>query len=67
MLQDVGRKLGSGDVAAGYAVLTQHRPIKRVANPSEIADLIVYLASDKASFITGSIQVVDGGVMAKAG
>ena len=67
MLQQVGRLMGHGDVAAGYKLLTQNRPIKRVAHPSEIASLISYLASDAASFITGSIQVVDGGVTAKAG
>lgn len=67
MLQDLGRKLGQGDVAAGYAVLTQNRPMKRVADAAEIASAILYLSSDLASFVTGSIHVVDGGVMAKAG
>lgn len=67
MLQGMGRLLGKGDVAAGYAILTQNRPIKRVAHASEIANAILYLASDLASFVSGSIQVVDGGVMAKAG
>jgi enoyl-[acyl-carrier-protein] reductase (NADH) len=41
--------------------------MKRVARASEIANAILYFASDLASFVTGSIQVVDGGVMAKAG
>ena len=67
MLREVGRIMGHGDVAAGYKLLTQNWPIKRVAHPSEIASLIAYLASDAASFITGSIQVVDGGVTAKVG
>ena len=67
MLQDVGRLLGKGDVAAGYAILTHNRPMKRVAHASEIANAILYLASDHASFVTGSIHVVDGGVMAKTG
>jgi NAD(P)-dependent dehydrogenase (short-subunit alcohol dehydrogenase family) len=67
MLQDLGRTLGQGDVEKGYAILTQNRPMKRVAHVSEIANSILYLASDLASFVTGSILVVDGGVMAKAG
>src|SRR6185503_4720960 len=67
MLQDLGRHLGGGDVAKGYAILTQNRPVKRVAQPSEIANAILYLASDLASFVTGSIHVVDGGVTARAG
>jgi NAD(P)-dependent dehydrogenase (short-subunit alcohol dehydrogenase family) len=67
MLQAVGRRLGDGDVAKGYARIVENRPTKRVAKPSEIANAILYLASDLASFVTGSIHVVDGGVMAKAG
>jgi NAD(P)-dependent dehydrogenase (short-subunit alcohol dehydrogenase family) len=31
MLQELGRTLGDGDVAAGYAKLTQNRPMQRVA------------------------------------
>jgi NAD(P)-dependent dehydrogenase (short-subunit alcohol dehydrogenase family) len=67
MLQGLGRTLGDGNVEAGYAILTQNRPMKRVAHASEIANAILYLASDLASFVTGTIHVVDGGVMAKAG
>ena len=33
----------------------------RLAEPSEIADPVVYLASDRASYITGQTLVVDGG------
>ena len=65
-LQDLGRALGHGDVSAGYAILTQNRQMKRVARASEIANAIVYLASDLASFVTGSIHAVDGGVTARA-
>ena len=36
-------------------------PIGRVGNPQEIADLIYYLASDKASWITGATYEIDGG------
>lgn len=36
-------------------------PIKRLANPSEIADAVVYLASDEASYIAGQTLFVDGG------
>src|SRR5262249_41950074 len=67
MLQDLGRSLGKGDVNAGYAILTQGRPMKRVARAAEIANAIVFLASDLASYTTGAMHVADGGVMAKAG
>jgi NAD(P)-dependent dehydrogenase (short-subunit alcohol dehydrogenase family) len=65
MLQAVGKKLGAGNVKAGYDILTQHRPFKRVASPLEIANAILYLASDLASFVTGSAHVIDGGATVK--
>jgi NAD(P)-dependent dehydrogenase (short-subunit alcohol dehydrogenase family) len=39
-------------------------PLKRAGKPDEIAQAIVFLASDRASFITGQILGVDGGKMA---
>jgi len=36
-------------------------PLKRVAEPREIADAIVWLASERASFITGQTILIDGG------
>ena len=36
-------------------------PMGRLAEPAEIADPVVYLASDRASYITGQTLVVDGG------
>lgn len=37
-------------------------PLKRVGQPSEIADLIVWLASERASYITGQTVLADGGI-----
>jgi NAD(P)-dependent dehydrogenase (short-subunit alcohol dehydrogenase family) len=39
-------------------------PIGRVGNPDDVANVITFLLSDKASWITGSVYNVDGGVMA---
>jgi NAD(P)-dependent dehydrogenase (short-subunit alcohol dehydrogenase family) len=55
------RFTGSGDRKAG---LIAGVPLKRAGTPDEIAQAIVFLASDKASFITGQIIGVDGGKMA---
>jgi NAD(P)-dependent dehydrogenase (short-subunit alcohol dehydrogenase family) len=40
-------------------------PLKRVGRPEEIAQTIMFLASDKASFITGASYLVDGGKTAQ--
>jgi NAD(P)-dependent dehydrogenase (short-subunit alcohol dehydrogenase family) len=40
-------------------------PLKRVGRPEEIAQAIVFLSSDKASFITGASYLVDGGKTAQ--
>jgi 3-oxoacyl-[acyl-carrier protein] reductase len=36
-------------------------PLGRLAQPQEIADLVVFLASERASYITGAVFQVDGG------
>jgi NAD(P)-dependent dehydrogenase (short-subunit alcohol dehydrogenase family) len=45
------------------ARIISRTPMKRLGEPSEIADTVAYLASDAASYITGEIVVVDGGRM----
>jgi NAD(P)-dependent dehydrogenase (short-subunit alcohol dehydrogenase family) len=39
-------------------------PIGRLGTPDDIANAALFLASDEASFITGSVLVVDGGLTA---
>ncbi|MEP7366149.1 MAG: SDR family NAD(P)-dependent oxidoreductase [Acidobacteriota bacterium] len=41
--------------------LNQRQPIGRLGRPEEIANLALYLSSDEAAFITGSIVAIDGG------
>jgi 3-oxoacyl-[acyl-carrier protein] reductase len=47
------------EVAEGWAV---DAPLKRLGEPSEVADAIVWLASERASYITGQTVLVDGGM-----
>lgn len=38
-------------------------PLRRLAKPEEVANLIVFLLSDDASYMTGSVHQVDGGLV----
>ena len=44
------------------AAMVQQTPLGRVADPAEIAGAVRFLASDQASFITGEVLLVDGGL-----
>jgi NAD(P)-dependent dehydrogenase (short-subunit alcohol dehydrogenase family) len=48
-----------------YDTIDSFQPIGRPGEPSEIANLILFLASDEASFITGSVMLADGGMTAQ--
>ena len=37
--------------------------MNRFAKPEEVADLIVFLASDRASYISGTVVTIDGGMV----
>jgi NAD(P)-dependent dehydrogenase (short-subunit alcohol dehydrogenase family) len=58
----LNRFTGSDERKAGLAATV---PLKRVGRPEEIAQTIVFLASDKASFVTGASYLVDGGKTAQ--
>lgn len=51
------------DEATLNFLATKH-PIGRIGEPKEVAELILWLSSDKASFVTGSYYAVDGGYLA---
>jgi 2-keto-3-deoxy-L-fuconate dehydrogenase len=49
------------DPEAAYREMTTSQPVGRMGRPEEIAAAVVYLASDEATFITGSALIIDGG------
>jgi NAD(P)-dependent dehydrogenase (short-subunit alcohol dehydrogenase family) len=56
-----------GDGLAALAAHGQTAPIGRAADPGEIAEVILFLASSRASFMVGSVVMVDGGMSVKVG
>lgn len=61
LLEDVFRRGGPQVEAA----LKAEEPIGRLGTPEEVAEVVVWLCSDAASFVTGHPMVVDGGMLAK--
>ncbi len=63
VVTEIHKRGGMG--AAAYEVFLEHskttHPLGRVGDPQEIAELVFYLASEKASWITGGTYQIDGG------
>ena len=59
MLHDEARQVGQVDAA--FMAEAANRPLRRYAQPIEIARSVLYLASEAASFVTGANLAVDGG------
>ena len=57
--QELKAKTGSEEAA--WQVLSEGIPLKRFARAEEIAQAILYLATDEAGFVTGADFVIDGG------
>ena len=50
------------DLEAAYRRAARNLPLRRAAQPDEIAPLCAYMASGEASFMTGAVVVLDGGI-----
>jgi NAD(P)-dependent dehydrogenase (short-subunit alcohol dehydrogenase family) len=59
--------LQMGEAEDRFLAESMRRPLGRVGRPEEIAQAALYLASDAASFVTGTALVVDGGGLAGSG
>jgi NAD(P)-dependent dehydrogenase (short-subunit alcohol dehydrogenase family) len=65
LMEPMLRARGDGDLEAGLAKTVVKYPIGRLGTPEEIARVALFLASDEASFLTGSIVTADGGMTAQ--
>ena len=63
-LVDEAVAAAGGDEAEMRASMAAAHPLGRVGRPEEIAEAVLFLASDRASFMTGENVCVDGGLMA---
>ena len=55
----------AGDDPATHEFIAGLHPLKRMAEPKEIAQAALFLLSDRSSFVTGSPLAVDGGMAAR--
>ena len=62
MLRDEARQLGENEKT--FLDDAADRPLQRIGTPLDIAQAVLYLCSDAASYVTGSTLVVDGGGLA---
>jgi NAD(P)-dependent dehydrogenase (short-subunit alcohol dehydrogenase family) len=63
MLENAARKFGGDDIEATIASWGHLHPLGRVGTPEEVANLVLFLASDEAAFCTGGCYRVDGGLL----
>ncbi|HUX77123.1 MAG TPA: SDR family NAD(P)-dependent oxidoreductase [Anaerolineae bacterium] len=62
MLRNEARQLGQSDEV--FLAEAADRPLQRIGRPEDVAQAVLYLVSDDASFVTGTALVVDGGGLA---
>jgi NAD(P)-dependent dehydrogenase (short-subunit alcohol dehydrogenase family) len=65
LMQPMLRARGDGDLDLGLARTLVKYPIGRLGSPEDIANVALFLASDEAAFMTGSVVTPDGGMTAQ--
>jgi 3-hydroxybutyrate dehydrogenase len=60
-IAEQAREHGVAESEVLTKVLLADNPVKRMAEPDEVAELVVYLCSPEASYITGASLSIDGG------
>ncbi|MEC5166309.1 NAD(P)-dependent dehydrogenase (short-subunit alcohol dehydrogenase family) [Flavobacterium sp. PL11] len=65
MMRSIEDGVSSGNAEKAQRDFEATIPLKRYAEPEEIAKLVLFLASDDSQFITGTTQIIDGGLSAQ--
>ncbi|QMW24220.1 SDR family NAD(P)-dependent oxidoreductase [Sandaracinobacteroides saxicola] len=65
MMFQLERRLSPDAPEAARPALAQGTPMQRYGTPEEVAEVLAFLVSDAASFMTGALVPVDGGTLAK--
>jgi 3-oxoacyl-[acyl-carrier protein] reductase len=55
------RLAGDGDIEAQVRAIAGHTAIGRIGRPDEFAAVAAFLASERASYVTGGVHLLDGG------
>ncbi|MFO1399663.1 MAG: glucose 1-dehydrogenase [Steroidobacteraceae bacterium] len=63
LLEGVLGPLFNGDIALGKKTLGKIAPLERIGRPAEIGEVVAFLLSDAASFVTGAAWSIDGGAL----
>jgi NAD(P)-dependent dehydrogenase (short-subunit alcohol dehydrogenase family) len=64
MMRSIESGMGEEDAAGVKERISSNIPLQRYAEPEEIAKVMLHLASDDSSWVTGSVNLVDGGMTA---
>ncbi|MCU9840588.1 glucose 1-dehydrogenase [Ruegeria sp. WL0004] len=64
MMSSLEEGLAPGAAERAKSVMQSNMPIGRYATPEEIANVMLFLASDEAAFVTGAVYLADGSMMA---
>jgi NAD(P)-dependent dehydrogenase (short-subunit alcohol dehydrogenase family) len=65
MIADIARNKGVSEEAARQSIIDMLGgiPVGRPGRPEEVAELVAFLASDRAAFISGADYLLDGGTL----
>ena len=64
MMRSIEQGTGMNDADEVHSRIAASVPLRRYADPSEIANVMLFLASDEASYVTGGVYMADGGTSA---